>query len=398
MIRKVPTGLLRVGVFVHDFNCSQTSQAIFLNQSFINSEKSIEILQSWGIKEVFIDTSRGLGPKKPPKKEIANDDVINVTAPLIPLKEEIIIAKEIKQQAVDVIRQSMVSMHEAKIIDINSAYDVVEKMHESVTRNKDALQLLTRIRSKDEYTLMHSISVSSMVLAFCNASNFDYDTSIKVAVGALLHDVGKTRIPLEILNKPGKLSPNEFDIVKMHTEHSADILSKTKDLPEEAFDIALHHHERCDGSGYPYGLQKKALTTGCRVASLCDVFDAITAERCYKKAVDKVAGLTKIYGMRKGHFDNEMALKFIRFIGVYPVGTFVRLESGQTGVVVDSTNNILQPIVRLFYDNNREALIKLQDINLSKRNEDVFSYDMPEYWNLAKRQAFEKVSSGLRKL
>ena len=399
MIRKVPTSLLRVGVFVHDFNCSQSSQSVFINQSHIKSEKSIEILKSWEINEVYIDTSRGLAPKGAPEKQYMGfEEVTNVSPPLVPLKEEIKIAQKIKQQAASVIQQSMVSIHKAQIIDINSAYNVVEKMHESVTRNKDALQLLTRIRNKDEYTLMHSISVSSMLLAFCNSSGIDYDSSIKMAVGALLHDIGKTRIPLAILNKPGKLDATEFDIIKTHTEHSADILSKTKELPDEAFDIALHHHERCDGSGYPYGLQKKSITTSAKIASICDVYDAITAERCYKKAIDKVTGLTKIYDMRNGHFDRKMTLKFIKFIGVYPIGTFVRLEDGMTGIVIDSTHNILQPIVRLFYNNNRKTLINLQDVDLSKRNMDVFSYDLPDDWAPPKKQDFVKISKQLRKL
>lgn len=398
MIRKVPTSLLRVGVFVHDYNCSQANQSIFLNQSYIKSEKSIEILQSWGIHEVFVNTALGRSPRSPEEVEVDNDETVNVLAPRVPVKEELIIAKEIKEQAAGVIQQSIAAMHEAKVIDISSAYNVVEKMHESVARNKDALQLLTRIRNKDEYTLMHSISVSSMVLAFCNASNFDYDSSIKMAVGALLHDIGKTRIPLELLNKPGRLSSSEYEIIKTHTEHSAAILSKSKDLPDEAFDIALHHHERCDGTGYPYGLQKKAITTGSRVASLCDVYDAITAERCYKKAVDRVTGLTTIYDMRNDHFDKEMTLKFIKFVGVYPVGTFIRLGEGQTGVVIDSTHNILQPIVRLFYDNNQQSLITLRDVNLSKRKEDIFSYDFPETWDPPKKHAYSKISSQLRRI
>ncbi|BHH85944.1 HD-GYP domain-containing protein [Desulforhopalus sp. 52FAK] len=399
MICKVPISLLRVGVFVHDFNCSHNSQSFFINQTHIKSEKVIEILKSWDIKEVYIDTSRGLSPKKPPKEEVIGpDEITNIAAPLVPLKEEIKIAQKIRQQAADVIQQSMASIHKAKIIDINSAYNVIEKMHESVKRNKDALHLLTRIRNKDEYTLMHSISVSSMLLAFCNASRIDYDSSIKMAVGALLHDIGKTQIPLTILNKPGRLNDNEFNIIKTHTEHSADILSKTKELPDEAFDIALHHHERCDGSGYPYGLRKESITTSSKLASICDVYDAITAERCYKKAIDKVTGLTKIYDMRNGHFDKKMTLKFIKFIGVYPIGAYVRLENGITGVVIDSTHHILQPIVRLFYDNNKKTLIKLRDVDLSQLNMDVFSYDMPENWEPSKKQAFAKTSKALLKI
>ncbi len=412
MIKKVQTDQLKVGVFVHDFNCDKDQNTIFINQTLIKSENVIGILHDWGIKEVYIDTERGLDAY--PSATIVTDidvrlnldiaqpfipeDMQPATAPSVPLIEEIQIARDIKKEVVNVLQQTMTSFQQVQSLDIDNAFNILEKMQASVTRNKDALLLLSRIRTKDEYTLMHSISVCSLVMAFCTAYRINHDTTIKLAMGALLHDIGKTKIPLSILNKPGKLDDDEFEIIKKHTEHSAEILARTKDLPDEALDIALHHHERCDGSGYPYNLTKSSLSFGSRLASISDVFDAITAERCYKEKVDKVSGLKAIYDMRDSHLDTKLTEQFIRFIGVYPVGTFVTLENELSGVVVDSTQNLLQPVIRLFYDNKKQVPISITDVDLSEMNLNVACYDSPSEWGVGKQEVVSKCSSILSPL
>jgi putative nucleotidyltransferase with HDIG domain len=319
-------------------------------------------------------------------------------APTTPLGEELTIARSIKEDAINTMQRALRGIQDGKHVDIGDAYQLIEKMERSVTRNRDALLLLTRIRKKDEYTLMHSISVSSLVLAFCNSCGLAYDTTLNMAMGALFHDIGKTRIPLSILNKPGKLNPQEMDIIKRHTEHSAQVLSHTKDLPFEAFDISLHHHERHDGSGYPHGLKGDAIGFGSKVAALCDVFDAITSERCYKTGIDRVTGLRKIYEWSGTHFDKELAYKFISFLGVYPVGTCVRLENDMIGVVTGSTENVLQPVVRLFYNDKKKSAMKVIEVDLSREGINVANYESPTNWDADIISVYTKLQSTLNPL
>ena len=242
---------------------------------------------------------------------------------------------------------------------------------------------------------MHSISVSSLVLAFCNSWGFSYDMTINLALGALFHDIGKTKIPDSILNKPGKLNENEFSIMKKHAEYSAEVLVEATELPREANDIALHHHERYDGTGYPHGLRGAAIELGSRVVAICDVYDAITSVRCYKNALDRVAGLRKLYEWSGSSFEKELTYGFIRSIGVYPIGTSIKTESDLSGMVISFTENVLQPVVRIFYNDKENAAMQVQDIDLSMIGINIASYDSPQEWNKDKMQAFKKIQKSL---
>lgn len=316
----------------------------------------------------------------------------------MPLKNEVQMARTIRNEAVVTMREAMRSVQEGKCIDMDSAFQLVERMKESVTRNKDALILLTRIREKDEYTLMHSISVSSLVLAFCGSCRISYDTTINLAMGSLFHDIGKTRIPNSILNKPGKLNQSEFAVMKRHAEYSAKVLAETSELPPEAHDIALHHHERYDGTGYPHGLKGDDIEFGSRIASICDVYDAITSTRCYKNGIDRVQGLRKLYEWSSHYFDKELTYNFIRSIGVYPIGTFVRLENEVSGVVTNSTENVLQPVVRIFYNDKNKTAMQIEEVDLSRLGITIAGYDTPEKWSSDKRLIFQKNRDALSPL
>jgi putative nucleotidyltransferase with HDIG domain len=401
MIKKIKVEQLRPGIFVHDFNCDWAGDNIFINQALINNEKAVKIISSWGIKEVYIDTERGLDVKRAKtacEVQQKTDNDLNKLArkrnktvpPSVPLKEEIQMGRKIKKEAVDIMRRTMASVQEGKQVDVNNTFQLVKKMEASISRNPDALVMLTRIRKKDEYTLIHSISVTSLVLTFCNFCRIPYDMTINMATGALLHDIGKLQVPVGILNKPGKLTREEFAVIKKHSEYSAEILKKTKGLPVEAFDIALHHHERYDGTGYPHGQKGDGIDFASRVTSICDVYDAITSVRCYRQSLGRVAGLRKLYEWSDYHFDKELTFKFIHSIGVYPVGTYVRMENELSGVVTDSTENMLQPVVRLFYNNKNKTPMKIQEVDLSRLNINITGYDSPQKWGNDKIQTFRK--------
>ena len=408
MIKKVKTEQLRVGVFIDDLNFSNSKGKVFLSKTLIQSEKTIQIILAWGVDEVFIDTEKGLDVK-PGKSAIdirqRIDRALRQTAvgsrpqaPNVPLREELAIAATIKQEALQTVQRAMDVVAQGKQLDSASVFGLVEKMEQSIARNRDALPLLLRIRTKDEYTLMHSISVGSLVLAFCNFCGLAYETTINLAIGALFHDVGKTQIPLHILNKPGKLTPQEMDIIKKHADFSAEVMAHAQDLPFEAFDIALHHHERHDGSGYPHGLKGDAIGFAAKVTAICDVYDAITSERCYKTGMGKLAGLKKLYELSASHFDQELTYTFIKMIGVYPIGTCVRLDNHLIGVVSGSTDNVLQPMVRLFYNDKTGKPIKIEELDLTKVRVNIAGYEAPTRWDADKLKLFKSLQTALNPL
>ncbi len=404
MIKKVKIEDLKVGVFVHDFNCEWNSENLYIEKHVIKNEYTIDILRNWGIREVYIDTERGLDveraktlrqAKKEADRAISN---LNLTSkakrPEVPLKQELKKAREITQDAVKLVQRASKLVEEGKPPDVGRTYELVHRMKESINRNRDALLLLTRIRNKDEYTLYHSISVSSLVLNMCQyLQTPDYQT-LDLAVGALFHDIGKALIPESILKKPERLTEAEYCQIKRHVEYSVDLLQNAKGLPIECYDIALHHHERFDGGGYPKGLKADQISHGSQLTCICDVFDAVTSERCYKTGVDTVTGLRKIYEARDVFFRKELANDFIRCLGVYPIGTCVVLEDGKSGIVVSSTNDIMKPVVQVLYDEKKRQPVQPQLIDLSRNGGAIINYGDPEKFGMAtQQQVFRKMAN-----
>ena len=401
MIKKIKVEDLKIGVYVHDFNCDWNSEHIYLDENIIKNQNTIDILKSWRIKEVLIDTERGLNVensgrssntnKKLTEGESGIDLTGRVKRPEVLLSRELPAAREITYDAVKLLQDANQLVKEGKIPEIGPAYDLAERMRESMNRNWDALLLLTRIRNKDEYTLFHSVSVSSLVLNMCRYLKTPDSLSLNLAVGALFHDIGKTLISEDILKKPGKLNNEEYQTIQKHPKYAVDILQNVKGLPLECYDIALHHHERFDGGGYPRGLKGDQISQGSQIASICDVFDAITAERCYSPATDTVTGLRKIYESREIFFKTELANDFIRCVGVYPVGACVMLDDGKVGVVISSTENIMQPVVMVLYDEKKKERLKPQKIDLSQTNNSIASYSAPEKLGLTSQQLLRKL-------
>ncbi|MEJ2691097.1 MAG: HD-GYP domain-containing protein [Deltaproteobacteria bacterium] len=405
MIKKVKIELLEPGVFVHDFNSDRRSSNLITSQTLIRDRRIVEILGSMGIREVNIDTDKGIDvqesiPALEVRTEIEEglhelaakqpDSIRN-----IPLTEELAVARKIKSQAVSVIRNVIESVRKGKPLETGEAFHLVEEMENSVTRNRDALVLLTMIRKKDEYTMMHSISVGAYILNFCNFYKVQEQQTLNLAIGALFHDIGKTRIPHAILNKPGPLDEKEFAIMKKHAQYSAEILQSGHHLPSETFDMGLHHHERYDGTGYPHHLKGEQISFGSQLAAIADVYDALTSDRCYKAGIDRVEALRKLYEWSGLHFNKDLTHQFIRCIGVYPIGSCVTLASGRVGIVVGSTESLIQPIVHIFYDKKKEREITIPELDLSQTEDQVVGYEESCNFDLKKLDAFKEVATDI---
>lgn len=403
MIKKVRVEQLEPGIFVHDFNCDWGANNLRVDQLLIKDRRIIDILISMGVNEVYIDTDRGRDVRDAKSvrevKQEADQAILTIAkkspapTPTVSFKEELQVARNIKKQATNIMEHAMADIRSGKPLETEPTYTLIDKMNDSITRNKDALLLLTRIRNKDEYTLMHSISVGAYVLNFCNVNQIPHSRTMDLAIGAMFHDLGKTLIPLNILNKPGKLDDSEFEMIKRHPEYSAKILRSVESLPPEAYDMGLHHHERFDGTGYPHGQKGDEITYGSQLAAIADVYDALTSDRCYKKGIDRVEGLRKLYEWSEFHFNKEMTYKFIRSVGVYPIGACVKLESERIGVVIGSTDEVIKPVVRVFYDDRKKTPLPVYDLDLSSSDDSVQGYEDPLKWELQRVKLFDDVQA-----
>jgi len=253
-----------------------------------------------------------------------------------------------------------------KGVETKKARVLVAQLADQVIQNPDALIWLTHLKTRDEYTATHCINVCILALTFGRTVGLDDVPLHKLGMGALLHDIGKMQVPDEILNKPGRLSKKEFEIMKGHPSHGHAMLVDDHHIDAESLHIVLHHHERLDGAGYPKGMSEAEIPMLTRIASIVDVYDAITSDRCYHDGISPALALENLFKWSKGNFDILLLEKFIKCLGIYPIGSVVRLNTGEVGVVVATdADHRIKPIVLLAMNADGKVYQPRRLINLS---------------------------------
>lgn len=396
MIKKVAIEEIEPGMHIERFDCGWLDHPFLFNSKKIKSKSDIERLKNWGVTHAYVEMEQ---PPAPPQKVVPRPPIeferiitpqtarVDREIRHIPIRHEIARAQQIRQRASQAAKNILAAVQSGKEIHTREAQTAVNELDDSICHNKDALFLLMRLRKKDDYTFDHSVSVGVLLLAFSRSMGFDQETSRTIGLGGLLHDVGKMAVPLSILNKPGALSDAEFKKIQQHVILCQKILSGAHNIPLPATQIAMEHHERFDGTGYPHGLNGTDISLGGQMAAITDVFDALTSDRCYRNGIDQVEVLRKLYGWSHSHFNEGLVHRFIRCIGVYPAGTLVQLESGMLEVVVESTDNLLRPIVRLIYDTRHDWAVRQKDLDLSKPNgkgggDRIIGYESAKRWQV----------------
>lgn len=343
---------------------------------WVKNRQGIEQLRRMGAKKVVIDPDKVFDEGNDVSEQSVqmeqdtgvNTPVDNGETTSVPLTQELDYASKLYDEARDFQKKALEKVQNGAPLDLEPVVSLTDKMLASVFRNQDALLILTRMRTKDAYLLEHSINVSILMMVFARALGLDEKLIRKLAQGAFLHDIGKVRIPDEILNKPGRLTPEEYEIMKMHATYSAEVVENMKGISEVSVQIVARHHERVDGKGYPNGLTDSELTLYDKMISIVDVYDALTADRVYKPGMVPVKALKLMRGLAGEHFDESLLIKFIGLMGIHPVGSLVKLESGKVGMVVE-TNRLepLKPIVKVFYNTKTHTHVAPYDLDLSDR-------------------------------
>jgi putative nucleotidyltransferase with HDIG domain len=398
MIKKVTTDTLKPGMHIHDLNCGWMDHPFLKNSFKIKNDNIIKKIIDLGIREVYIHTDMGFDDANAPTAEEVNNDVTSrifkvaeispKDIPRVPMKEEITRAKIIQKEAKQTIQNIMEDVRFGQQVETEKVENVVENMIYSIFRNDEALVSLVRIRKVDEYTYMHSMSVAVLMISFCKYLGFDEAVLKEVGVGAMLHDIGKMKIPQNLLLGNKQLTADEYKMMKEHVIFSRELLEKTDGVSRNAVLIAAEHHERVDGSGYPNGLKGDDISKFGRVAAIVDVYDAMTSDRCYQNKFEPTDVLRRLYEWSKHHFESTLVQKFIRCIGIYPIGSMVRLRSGMLAVVVKhGGQSLLQPVVRAIYNARNDRFYSVpRDIDLSlesgKNADRIVCYESPEKWNI----------------
>jgi putative nucleotidyltransferase with HDIG domain len=256
-------------------------------------------------------------------------------------------------------------------------------MVESIFRNQDALLPLARLKNHDDYTFEHSVGVCALLVAFGRGLKLDKAVIKEMALGGLLHDVGKARIPDAILNKPGKLDEDEFERMKSHVVQGVELLRQTPGVSDIAMLVTAQHHERFDGTGYPHRLTGSKISLYGQMAAIVDVYDAISSDRIYHKGMPATQALKKLLEWSSHHFDPQLVQAFIRSIGIYPTGALVQLESKRLGVVVQQNEkSLLEPVVRIFYHAGQQHYIPPEMVDLTKSQDRIASFESFDKWKI----------------
>lgn len=345
---------------------------------WVRSQNGVERLRAMGVRKVIIDPDKS--PKSDEEMDKARIGVEQATdsshkvsdhandEPEVPLTKELEKATRLYDEAREFQKKAFEKVRQGAPLDLAPVASLTDSMMTSLFRNQDALLCLTRMRTKDAYLLEHSINVSILMMVFARALGLDEALIRQLAQGAFLHDIGKIRIPDKILNKPGRLTPEEYEIMKKHATYSAEVVSEIAGMADVSKQVVARHHERVDGQGYPRGLSASELTMYDKMISIVDVYDAMTADRVYKEGMVPFKALKLMRGMAGSHFDEPLLMKFIAVMGLHPVGTLVKLDSGKIGMVIKSNRlEPLKPVVKVFYNAKSKTHVAPYDLDLGDR-------------------------------
>jgi putative nucleotidyltransferase with HDIG domain len=409
MLKRIEIQHLTVGMYLHEFCGSWMDHPFWRAKFLLKDAKDVERIRATAIRECWIDTSKGLdvaiGTVTRSREEVnAQIDTdfsqledlppLRVTLPAPPpppVRDHAPadIGTEIRRAAAicGKAKQAVVSMfNEARLgraVDSAGAQSMVEEISDSVTRNPGALISLARLKTADDYTYMHSVAVCALMVALARQLRLNDEQTRLAGLAGLLHDLGKAAIPLPVLNKPGKLTDAEFTVVRSHPVEGYHMLKEGGKLPDAVLDACLHHHEKIDGSGYPDKLQGEGISVIARMTAICDVYDAITSDRPYKRGWDPSESLRRMAEWTSDHFDRRLFQAFVKSIGIYPVGSLVRLSSGRIGVVTQQAPAALTtPQVKVFFSTKSDLRIPPEVVDLAAPHctEKIVAREDPDKW------------------
>ncbi len=373
---------LKVGMYVSNLD-RPWLETPFLFQGFILEEESqVEQLREY-CQYVYVDELKCNVPLHKSRqssanivKKIESSSVITKRdspkyKTTVPVETEVTVAKQVYKSVDGVINGIMDDVYSGKAIQVLSLKRSITPMIESVIRNPDALMWVAMIRKRDDYLYNHSLNASMLAVTVGRQIGLSKDELHDLAMGAMLFDIGKMKLPKELLQKPGKFSKEELLVTKKHVQFGVETLQGTQDINRNIMDMVKYHHERHDGSGYPYHLKGTDIPLFARIAAVVDCYDAITSIRPYAEPLSPYEAIIKLYEWRDVDFQSEIVEQFIQAIGLYPTGTLVEMTSGQVGVIL-AQNRVrrLKPRVMLVLDENKQSYGTFLVIDLIKEEVD----------------------------
>ena len=377
MLKRIAVTEVRLGMYIHELCGSWMDHPFWRARWLLHSEHDRQRILKSNVTTLWIDTSKGQdtaqGQASNTLEEVEVETEARLLAvdntelpPLAGMTEELSRALKLCARSKVAIVEMFNEARMGQAINLEHVAALVEEVSDSVLRHPNALISLARLKTSAEYTYMHSVAVCALMIALARQLGLSADQVREAGLAGLLHDNGKVSIPDAILNKPDKLTDAEFSIMRSHPRAGGRMLLKSRQVSALTLDVCLHHHEKVDGSGYPYRLVGEQISLFARMGAVCDVYDAITSERPYKRGWDPAIAIRKMAEW-KGHFDDQVFQAFVKSVGIYPVGALVRLESGRLGVIMEQhKSSLLTPMVKVFFSTRTKMPIAQELVDLSK--------------------------------
>jgi HD-GYP domain-containing protein (c-di-GMP phosphodiesterase class II) len=395
VIKKIATAQLRLGMYVHEFCGSWMDHPFWRSKFTLRSDADVKRIVEGGVKEVWIDTAKGLdvdaavGAESAPAGPTTIEREIDFVASMFDEPDIQETNEQALASAANLYRRSVPKIaslfEEARLgnaVDAAGCGELVDEISDSVMRNPGALISVARLKRRDEYTYMHSVAVCALMVSLGRQLGLPEDQLKLAGLAGMLHDLGKAQMPLDVLNKPGKLTDAEYAVMKAHPERGHELLVDGGHVGPMVLDVCLHHHEKIDGTGYPHGLKGDQISLFAKMGAVCDVYDAVTSVRPYKDGWDPGEALRRM-AQWHGHFEPRIFQSFVKAVGIYPIGSLVRLNSGRLAVVTEQNQqSLLAPKVKVFFSTKSNLRIEPRELDLAHPhcNDKVAACESPADW------------------
>ena len=399
-LKQIPVAALKLGMHLHALDGPWLDHPFWRTKFTLTDAADIEALTASAVTACWIDESKGLrATPAGSDAEVASEPLAEVSLPgeeadapappAVSMAEELPRATLLLQRSRKAVRNMFREARLGKTIDAEGCQSLVDDITQSIFRNPGALVSLSRLKSRDDYSYMHSVAVCALMVALGRELKFSAEACRQLGMAGLLHDVGKVTVPLDVLNKPARLTEPETRLMRTHPERGHALLVEARGADAVALDVCLHHHERVDGKGYPHRLAGDAISIHARMGAVCDVYDAITSNRPYKAGWDPAHAIAQM-ATWKGQFDPEIFSAFVRSLGIYPVGSLVRMESGRLGIVTEhNPDDLLLPQVRVFFSTKSNMPIPtvLLDLSASGETDRILTRESRERWGFTQLES-----------
>lgn len=417
MLRRIQRDQVRVGMFVHSLDGSWFQHPFWKRRFLLDKPADLATLLESEVASLVIDTGRGCdvaSGRKPgsrklrPTVESATRVKVGSIRPLAPParsrqeaewdRQAKAAAEKVVARTKEQVRQIFVTARKKKTVDIAAIAPLVDEICVTIEKNQKAFLAAVRFKSKEQYAQLHAVAVCGLMAGLARQLDFDPETVAELGTAGLLIDIGKAAVPVRVLNKPDRLTEEEFARVQTHPELGARLLAKCEGVSEAVLDVCRHHHEKMDGTGYPEGLGGEQISVAARMGAICDVFDALTSDRPYKQAR---SAQEAIWQMRDwdGQFDTELLFRFMQSINMFPAGMLVQLRTNRLGIVLECAHRTAAPQVLAFYATREKEMIEPEMVTIGRKLslDWIIAEADPASWSLSDELLEEVVRSAQTK-